>query len=87
MQDQVVTFRMPSNEYSRLAYMAVSMDAARKPTTLIRDIVLAWLPPVRCPMPIDPAILTVLIRENELKLGRPIRQLPMDGLFQLDNLP
>lgn len=87
MQDQIVTFRMPSNEYSRLAYMAVSMDASRKPTTLIRDIVLAWLPPPRCPMPIDPAVLANLIRQNELKLGRPIRQISMDGLFEMSNLP
>lgn len=87
MQDQIVTFRMPSNDYSRLAYMAVSMDSARKPTTLIRDIVLAWLPPPRCPMPIDPVVFEKLIRQNELTLGRPLRQLSLEGLFDVGQLP
>lgn len=89
MKDQVVTFRMESDAYSRLALMSVSMNYPRKPGTLIRDILHAWLPDIRCPMPVDPVDLRKIIQEASKIHGRPLRHISMDELFASlpDTLP
>jgi len=87
MQDQVVTFRWDPRQYSRLAYIAVSMSEPRKPGALIRDICEAWLPDIRCPLPIDPSIVRDILRAESFTKGRPLRQLSMTELLQFGDIP
>lgn len=86
MRDQVVTFRWDPKQYSRLAYIAVSMSQPRRPGTLIRDICEAWLPDVRCPLPIDPLLVKDILRAESFKHGRPLRQLSMTELLQFGEI-
>jgi len=87
MQDQVVTFRWDPRQYSKLSYYAVSMAEPRRPGTLIRDILEAWLPDERCPLIIDPSVVAEILRAESLKRGRPLRQISITELFQMGGLP